>query len=94
MAANQELGDENNIFGTGNSAIDAMVKVQEKSGTNIVDYNRYANVAETQKVDYSKLTQISDKDVYNVVSVQETVIKDDGVAQVTTYKPNNDNLVV
>eukprot|EP01084_Bolivina_argentea_P266891 452860_1 len=78
MAANQELGDENNIFGAGNTAVDAMVQVQQQSGTNVVDYNRYANVPETQKIDYTKLTQVSDKDVYKVVSVQETIIKDDG----------------
>ena len=70
MEANPELGDNNNIFGTGNTSIDAMVKVQRESGINIVDYNRYASVPETQKIDYSKLTQVSDQDTYNVVSVQ------------------------
>eukprot|EP00483_Globobulimina_turgida_P002909 UN02914 len=72
-----------------------MVQVQQNSGTNVVDYNRYASVPETQKIDYSKLTQISDKDVMRVVSIQETVIKDDGdgsniTKQTTSYKPDGD----
>mmetsp|Transcript_58375 Transcript_58375/g.92779 ORF Transcript_58375/g.92779 Transcript_58375/m.92779 type:complete len:305 (+) Transcript_58375:48-962(+) len=96
MNANQELGDENNIFGGNNSAIDAMVQIQQKSGTNVIDYQSYADQQHTEKVDYDKLTKISDKDEYHVVSVQETVIRDDGnganvTKQTIQYQPNGNN---
>ena len=95
LAANETMGDNDNIFGAGNSAIDAGMKMQQ-SGTNIVDYKKYASVPDTEKVDYAKLTQISDKDVFNIVSVQETVIKYDGsggnvTKQTINYKVDGDN---
>ena len=96
LGANEVLGDENNIFGGNKTAIDAMVEIQQKSGTNIIDYKKYNSVPETQKIDYDKLTQVSDKDVYKVVSVQETVIKDDDgsgqnvTKQTINYQPDGD----
>lgn len=41
LSANKELGDDKNIFGDGKSAVEAMMKVQNESGTNIIDYKRY-----------------------------------------------------
>ena len=78
LSANQEFGDENNIFGGNNkSAVDAVLNNQSSNGNNIVDYDKFANVPDVVPVDYNKLTAISDTDQYKVVSVQETVISED-----------------
>ena len=95
LGANQDIGYKDNIFGAGNTATDAMVQIQKESGTNIVDYNRYASIPETQKIDYNKLTSVSDQPIYKVQSVQETIIRDDGsggniTKQTINYKVDGD----
>ena len=44
LTANQELGDENNIFGAETTAVEAMMKVQEESGASVIDYKRYDSI--------------------------------------------------
>jgi len=81
MSANPEFGNNENIFGGGPDGdrdhVDALIQAAGPA-SHIVDFEKFAHVAEVEKIDYSKLTKVEDADQFKVMSVQETVVVDDG----------------
>merc|ERR1712176_67886 len=60
--------------------------------SNFVDFAKYENIKDPKAIDYSKLTQIESTDQYKVVSVKETIIKQDENGKVTQKIQNIQSL--
>ena len=96
---NEKKEDDNKHIGAALGIVGGLLSANpefnsnEKVESNFVDFEKYQNIKESKPVDYSQLTQIEDTDQYKVVSVQETVIIDDGNGNVLEKKKKTEQAV-